>query len=649
MASSPAIKPRSFGPAPSKQLQWRHQLVSRSSSGRNIRGLVTRRSSANENDGEKIAATEDLEARIAAGEFSQDRGSKREALVKPVRKLLASDQGGPGRFLAYALAKASRQWRRNAAERMPEAKGDVRIALMGEDPLFVVLYKLYRAYGRVFQLSFGPKSFVVISDPKALKHVLVDNANNYTKGLLGEILDFVMGDGLIPADGELWKMRRRTVVPAVHRKYVAAMTEMFSECALRGVDKLDASIGTDFPEKGSGKSTSLDMESFFSRLTLDVIGKAVFNYEFDALSKDDAVIDAVYTLLREAEYRSITLLPYWRIPGVSKLVPRQRRCEEALTLVNGTLNTLIADCKQMVEADDEKFMEEYLSKSDPSILRFLVASGDDVTSKVLRDDLMTLLIAGHETSAAVLTWTFYLLAQNPKVAAKMRAEIDAAMPDGPSALTTDDISNKLRYTTRVIYESMRLYPQPPVLLRRSIEEDMVDGYKVRSEADVFISVWNIHRSEEHWGKDVLDFNPDRFGPLEDPHPNEVNTGYRFVAFGAGKRKCLGDMFALYENVVTLSMLQRAFDFELVNPDEPVGMETGATIHTKGGLNMRVRRRKDSSGGNGTVTSDDDLLNQMKMGKWESVSEMGAKASEDSSGASATPTAAAAPAAAANAN
>lgn len=223
------------------------------------------------------------------------------------------------------------------------------------------------------------------------------------------------------------------------------------------------------------------------------------------------------------------------------------------------------------------------------------------------------------------------------------------MPDGPSALTTDDISNKLRYTTRVIYESMRLYPQPPVLLRRSIEEDMVDGYKVRSEADVFISVWNIHRSEEHWGKDVLDFNPDRFGPLEDPHPNEVNTGYRFVAFGAGKRKCLGDMFALYENVVTLSMLQRAFDFELVNPDEPVGMETGATIHTKGGLNMRVRRRKDSSGGNGTVTSDDDLLNQMKMGKWESVSEMGAKASEDSSGASATPTAAAAPAAAANAN
>ena len=582
----------------------------------------------------RAASDDDLDARIASGEFSQFRGSKKVALVKPVRKLLAQDQGGPGRFLAFVLAKASRQWRRAAAERMPEAKGDVRVALMGEDPLFVVLEKLYRAYGRVFQLSFGPKSFVVISDPKALKHVLVDNSDNYSKGLLGEILDFVMGDGLIPADGELWKMRRRTVVPAVHRKYVAAMTDMFCESAIRGVDKISAGIDDAQQRRASSDgngngaaaaSVELDMESFFSRLTLDVIGKAVFNYEFDALSKDDAVIDAVYTLLREAEYRSITFLPYWKIPGVSKIVPRQRRCEEALVLVNQTLNTLIADCKEMVEKDDEKFMEEYLSKSDPSILRFLVASGDDVTSKVLRDDLMTLLIAGHETSAAVLTWTFYLLAKNPEVAEKLRAEVDAAMPDGPCALTTQDISEKLRYTTRIIYEAMRLYPQPPILLRRALGEDIVDGYKVKAQADVFISVWNIHHSAEHWGKDCLEFNPDRFGPLDAPHPNEVNTDYRLVAFGAGKRKCLGDMFALYETVVALAMLQRTFDFRLVRPNETLGMETGATIHTKGGLQMYVQRRAEPCGDSSTSASADDVAGTLSGDSREPLREAGDEA------------------------
>ena len=217
------------------------------------------------------------------------------------------------------------------------------------------------------------------------------------------------------------------------------------------------------------------MENFYSRLALDIIGKAVFNYDFDSLKKDDPVIKAVYTVLREAEYRSVTFIPYWKVPPLQWIVPRQKACQEALVVVNDTLNMLIERTRKIVEDSDEEFVEEYMSKADPSILNFLIASGDDVTSKQLRDDLMTLLIAGHETTAAVLTWTTYLLATHPDVKERVAAEVDEVCGDRKP--TIEDMMN-LKYTTRVINESMRLYPQPPVLIRRALEPVTLDGYKI---------------------------------------------------------------------------------------------------------------------------------------------------------------------------
>ncbi len=300
----------------------------------------------------------------------------------------------------------------------------------------------------MFRLSFGPKSFVVVSDPAYVKDILLTNAKSYSKGLLAEILDFVMGQGLIPADGEHWRIRRRAILPSLHKRYVAAMLDMFGECGLHGAAKLEAAAAA---------GQSVEMENFFSRLALDIIGKAVFNYNFDALTHDDPVIAAVYTALREAEYRSIAIFPYWNFPPARWIVPRQRKVTAALAVINTTLDVLIADCKALVEESDEEFVEEYLNRGDPSILRFLIASGDKVSSKQLRDDLMTLLIAGHETTAAVLTWTFYLLAKHPDVAAQVRAEVDAVCGD---RLPTMEDTRALAMTTRVINEVR-------VLLRRS--------------------------------------------------------------------------------------------------------------------------------------------------------------------------------------
>ena len=238
---------------------------------------------------------------------------------------------------------------------------------------------------------------------------------------------------------------------------------------------------------------------------------------------------------------------------------------------------LIERTKKIVEDEDEEFVEEYMSKADPSILNFLIASGDDVTSKQLRDDLMTLLIAGHETTAAVLTWTTYLLATHPDIKRRVQEEVDEVCGDRKP--TIEDMMN-LKFTTRVINESMRLYPQPPVLIRRALEEVTLDGYKIEPGTDFFISVWNLHRNPRLW-ENPDKFDPDRF-PLDERMPNEVTQNYAYLPFGGGQRKCVGDQFALFESIVTLAMVCRRFDFELdasKHPNDECGMTTGATIHT----------------------------------------------------------------------
>ena len=339
-------------------------------------------------------------------------------------------------------------------------------------------------------------------------------------------------------------------------------------------------------QQSADAGKSVEMENFFSRLGLDIIGKAVFNYEFDSLTTDDPVIQAVYTTLREAEYRSTYPIPYWNFPPMRYLVPRQRDCTAALQVISDTLDELIAKCKRLVEEEDQEFVEEFLSRADPSLLHFLIASGDDITSKQLRDDLMTMLIAGHETTAAVLTWTFHLIVDRPDVIARIRAEVDSVL--GDRTPTVEDMRS-LQFTTRVINESMRLYPQPPVLIRRAIEDDVLGGYKVAAGSDIFISTWNLHHSPEYW-TDPEEFNPDRF-PVDKPIPNEVTEDFKYLPFGGGKRKCIGDQFAMFESVVALAMLVTRFDFWRPDDAPEVGMTTGATIHTTNGLWLRMKPRE----------------------------------------------------------
>ncbi|KAB5551485.1 hypothetical protein DKX38_008796 [Salix brachista] len=374
-------------------------------------------------------------------------------------------------------------------------------------PFFFSLYDWFIEHGSVYKLAFGPKAFVVVSDPIVARHILRENAFSYDK--------------------------------------------------------------------------------------------------------------AVYGALFEAEHRSTFYVPYWKFPLARWLVPRQRKFHKDLKVINDCLDGLIRNAKETrQETDVEKLQQrDYSNVKDASLLRFLVdMRGVDVDDRQLRDDLMTMLIAGHETTAAVLTWAVFLLAQNPSKMKKAQAEIEQVLGQGK---LTFELIKQLKYIRLIVVESLRLYPQPPLLIRRSLKPDVLpgghkgdkDGYAIPSGTDIFVSVYNLHRSPYLWDN-PNEFEPERFlvkrnnegiegwsgfDPSRSPgalYPNEIISDFAFLPFGGGPRKCVGDQFALMESTIALTLLLQKFDVELRGSPEEVELVTGATIHTKNGLWCRLKKRSD---------------------------------------------------------
>jgi cytochrome P450 len=498
----------------------------------------------------------------------------------------------------------------------PLAEGE--LTDIADGTMFIGLQNYQQQYGSPYKLCFGPKSFLVISDPVQAKHVLRDANVKYDKGILAEILEPIMGKGLIPADPETWTVRRRQIVPAFHKAWLEHMVGLFGYCNRPLIDSLNKIAETD------GK---VEMESYFCSVALDIIGLSVFNYDFGSVTNESPVIKAVYSALVEAEHRSMTPAPYWDIPLANQVVPRLRKFNSDLKILNDVLNDLISRAKNTRTVEDIAELENrnYNEVKDPSLLRFLVdMRGADIDNKQLRDDLMTMLIAGHETTAAVLTWALFELTRNPECMKAAREEIDRVVGDREPNL--EDVKN-MKYMRLTVAETLRMYPEPPLLIRRCRTEDTLPKGGGREATvirgmDIFMSLYNIHRDARFWPE------PDKFDPLRftrayknpdvpewegfDPtkwegklYPNEISADFAYLPFGGGARKCVGDDFATLEATVTLAMVLRRFDFDFDSSksegkidingppkdlNHPVGMRTGATIHTRNGLHMMVKKR-----------------------------------------------------------
>ena len=439
------------------------------------------------------------------------------------------------------------------------------------------------------------------------------------QGILAEILEPIMGKGLIPADPETWAVRRRQIVPAFHKAWLNHMVGLFGHCNTPLLASLDALADS------TGK---VEMEEKFCSVALDIIGKSVFNYDFGSVTKESPVIKAVYSTLVEAEHRSMTPAPYWSLPMANQLVPRLRKFNDNLKVLNDVLDDLISRAKATRTIDDIEELEKrnYDEVQDPSLLRFMVdMRGADMDNKQLRDDLMTMLIAGHETTAAVLTWALFELVKNPECMKEAQDEIDRVL--GDRMPTMEDIQD-LKYIRLCVAESLRMYPEPPLLIRRNRTPDNLpkgggqEAHVIRG-MDIFMAVYNIHRDERFWP------NPNQFDPTRftrayknpdvpewqgfDPakwegklYPNEIASDFAYLPFGGGARKCVGDEFATLEATVCLAKVLRRYNFEFdpdaihtdmdhtgapESLDHPVGMSTGATIHTRYGLKMLIKRRQ----------------------------------------------------------
>jgi cytochrome P450 len=486
--------------------------------------------------------------------------------------------------------------------------GDLQTLAGG--PLFLLLAKYYEAYGPIFNLAFGPKAFLVVSDPVMARHVLREvPAEQYCKGMLAEILEPIMGKGLIPADPATWRVRRRAIVPGFHRRWLQRMIDLFA-------DRASILVGDLRPKAAAGDV--VDLEERFCSVTLDIIGKAVFDYDFGSVTNESPIVKAVYRVLREAEHRSSSFIPYWNLPYADQWMGGQVEFRKDMTMLDDILADLINRALETRREATVEELEERDNADDPSLLRFLVdMRGEDVSSSVLRDDLMTMLIAGHETTAAVLTWTLFELSRGPPGLLREVQEEVRTVLAGKDRPDYDDIvaMKKLRYC---LIESLRLYPEPPVLIRRARTEDKLpaggsdlsDGVRVLRGTDMFISTWNLHRSPDLWE------NPETFDPtrwerdFKNPgvkgwqgysadkvtglYPNEQAADFAFLPFGGGQRKCVGDQFAMMEATVTMSLLLKNYEFEFAIDPDDVGMKTGATIHTMNGLLMRARKVSDDA-------------------------------------------------------
>ena len=380
------------------------------------------------------------------------------------------------------------------------------------------------------------------------------------------------------------------------------MVTLFNERAEILVDDLDKKNGS-----------VVDMEERFCSVTLDIIGKAVFNYDFGSVTKESPIVKAVYRVLREAEHRSSSFIPYWNLPYADQWMGGQVEFRRDMTMLDDILADLINEAVSTRSEATVEELEQRENLDDPSLLRFLVdMRGEDLSSMVLRDDLMTMLIAGHETTAAMLTWTLFELAKaDPGMFQEIQNEVRTVLKDKDRPDYDDVVAmKKMRFA---LIEGLRLYPEPPVLIRRARTEDklpqgssvMKGGIKVLRGTDIFVSTWNLGRSEDLW-ENPLEFDPTRWErPYKNPkfpewegydpdkvsglYPNEVASDFAFLPFGGGARKCVGDQFAILEASVTFSVLLKNFDFEFEGSPDDVGMQTGATIHTMNGLNMRARK------------------------------------------------------------
>jgi len=420
-----------------------------------------------------------------------------------------------------------------------------------------------REYGDIFRVSMGPTHppMVLLMDPVAVKRVLLDNAKNYPKSKQYDKLKPLLGEGLLTSGGDFWLRQRRMMQPYFHQKYVASLLPPMVAATQDLIARWQA--------RPAG-SPPLDIANELMGLTLRIVGLTLLGTE---VSHDAGSVGHALGVSLEAGARSFFRLidvPQW-LP-----TPDNRKIQAARAELDRVVFDVIRNRREGTKpADAPRDLLDMLLEARNE------ETNEGMTDQALRDEVMTIFLAGHETTAAALGWTVYLLSKHPEARRRVQAEVAEVL--GDRAPTWDDLP-KLAYTGRVIEESMRLYPPIYVIQKSAIEADELGGFAIPAGQDVTISIYALHHHPAHW-ENPEGFDPDRFLPEH----SEGRERFAYMPFGGGGRICIGNGFATVEAKVVLAMLARSFDLDLV-PAHPVVPVPMITLRPKHGLLMDVRAR-----------------------------------------------------------
>jgi len=439
-------------------------------------------------------------------------------------------------------------------------RGPKGIPLLGSmfkarrDPLQFAM-DLSRNYGDLSYFRIGLYSGYFLNHPDYFKHVLQTNQRNYSKDNYNyKKLKIVLGEGLITSNGNLWLKERRMIQPVFQHSHTGQFAAITGKATREMLHRWKTIKKRDF---------TLDIASEMMQLTLRIITEALFSID---MSNHAKTVSKAFTVLNQDishRFQTFFSAPLW-INTASN-----RQFKKARSELNQVVSSIISNRRKSSTRYDD-LLDMLLAVRDDQ-------SGQQMNDQQIRDEIMTLLLAGHETTATLLSWTLYLLSQHKEVKDKLSAELKQQLkgkyPD------MKDIS-RLKYCTQVIQESLRLYPPVWIISRKAIKEDIIGGYRIPAGATVVLCSYTLHRHQDYWHQPHL-FNPQRFSSSENENPAA------YFPFSIGPRSCIGAHFAMTEACLILSMLLQHFDFKLQSGFK-VEPEPLVTLRPRHGLKMVLK-------------------------------------------------------------
>ncbi len=418
------------------------------------------------------------------------------------------------------------------------------------------LARFSQRYGDVFQYPVGFWTIYVVASPEGVRQVLQENNRNYSKATFQyNLLGLVAGNGLLSSDGAFWLRQRRLAQPAFHRDRlvrVGALTVAATEAMLNRW------------EERAARGVPLDIDSEMMRLTLEIVGKALFSIDLSAAA-DSLSRAALATLDHIAQRARFPLAPPPRVP-----TPGNRRFLAALRTLDDAIFALIARRRAAPdEADD--LLAMLMQARDAE-------TGEGMSDRQLRDEIITFLIAGHETVASALVWVWYLLSLHPAVARVLADELAAVLAGAPP--TMDDLPH-LPYTRMIVDETLRLYPPSWISTRRAIVDDEIGGYRIPANGLIVMSPYLTHRRAENW-PNPEGFDPERFTP----EASAARPRFAYFPFGGGPHLCIGNTFALIEAQLIVACVAQRYRLALV-PGQRIEVAPLVTLRPKDGVRMML--------------------------------------------------------------